>query len=117
RPGPRPQILADALRQGAVVLDLRKLIRRCGGLLGNRSSSSTPSAAPEPKTVDVRIESDLFAVVREHVEDFSRGEETGFLLCAVSALSDGFFLLAREWLPVPKSEIERNAHGSVLSWS
>ena len=88
-----------------------------GGLLGRRFGSPAPIAPAEPVTVDVRIEADMFAVVREHVEDFRRGEEAGFLVCSVSAVPEGYALIAREWLPVPEAEIERNANGSVLSWS
>jgi molybdopterin/thiamine biosynthesis adenylyltransferase len=67
--------------------------------------------------VEVRIEATLLDGVREHVEDFSRGEEAGYLICSVSALPGQYRLLAREWLPVPEWAIERNAYGSVLSWS
>ena len=92
-------------------------IREWGGRhLGGHSPSPAPveSTPPvEPLSVDVRIEADLLAVARERVEDFSRGEEAGFLVCSVSELRGRFVLLAREWLPVPESEIERNAHGSV----
>ena len=96
---------------------LRRLARWGGRLLGGRSASPAPVAPVAPLTVEVRIEAEMLAAVREHVEDFSRGEEAGFLVCSVSALVDGFVLIAREWLRVPESEIERNAHGSVLSWS
>jgi len=51
------------------------------------------------------------------VENFDRGEEAGFLICALSRLPDRDVLLAREWHPVPDAAIERNANGSVLSWS
>lgn len=96
---------------------LQRLARWGGRLLGGRSASPEPIESVAPATVDVRIEADMFAAVREHVEDFSRGEEAGFLVCSVSALEDGFVLIAREWLPVPEKEIERNVHGSVLTWS
>lgn len=67
--------------------------------------------------VDVRIAAGLFEQVRRHVEDFSRGEEAGYLICALNRLDDGDVLLAREWMPVPDPAIDRRAHGSVLSWS
>jgi molybdopterin/thiamine biosynthesis adenylyltransferase len=69
------------------------------------------------REIDLRIDGDLFRRVRAHVEDFSRGEEAGFLLCGLSRLAGLDVLLAREWLPIPESAIERGAHGSVLSWS
>lgn len=59
----------------------------------------------------------MFERVRSHVEDFSRGEEAGFLICGVSRLPGRDVLLVRESLPIPESAIERAAHGSVLSWS
>jgi molybdopterin/thiamine biosynthesis adenylyltransferase len=72
---------------------------------------------PDQRQVDVRIASDLFELVRAHVEDFSRGEEAGFLICGLSRLTERDVLLAREWLPVPETAIARGTHGSVLSWS
>jgi molybdopterin-synthase adenylyltransferase len=69
------------------------------------------------RRVDLRVGADLFAIVRAHVEDFTCGEEAGFLVCSLSRLADRDVLLAREWLPVPRAAIERNARGSVLSWS
>ena len=70
-----------------------------------------------PRSVDIRISGPLVADVRAHVEDFSKGEEAGFLICSVSRLETRDVLLAREWLPVADDAIERNSNGSVLSWS
>jgi len=69
------------------------------------------------REVDLRITRTLFEQVRLHVEDFSRGEEAGFLICGHGALHDRDVLLAREWHPVPASELNRGAEGSVLAWS
>jgi len=74
-------------------------------------------AEPGPRLVELRIAAGLFTRVRAHVEDFRRGEEAGFLICSISRLASRDVLLAREWLPVPDNAIERNAEGSVLSWS
>jgi molybdopterin-synthase adenylyltransferase len=97
------------------VTALRRLARWSG------RSASPPPVAPlepaEPVTMDVRIESRMFAAVREHVENTSRGEEAGFLVCSVSALPDRLVLIANEWLPVPEREIERDTDRSALSWS
>ena len=81
------------------------------------AEESAPAADASPRMLDVRIDRDRFRVVCAHVEDFSRGEEAGYLLCSISRLPDRDVLLAREWMPVPEWAIERNAHGSVLSWS
>lgn len=70
-----------------------------------------------PRYVDVRIARGLFDRVRAHVEDFSRGEEAGFLICALSRLEKGDVLLVREWMPIPEEAITRGGNGSVLSWS
>ncbi len=70
-----------------------------------------------PDTVDVRIAAGLFEEVRAHVEDFSRGEEAGFLICSGSRVETGHVLLAREWHPIPEAAIARYAGGSVLSWT
>jgi molybdopterin/thiamine biosynthesis adenylyltransferase len=114
----------DALRAGAgVVSPLRlplRLPRWVRRLRGDGDPAVRPEvthAAPAPRGVDIRVTARLFAQVRAHVEDFTRGEEAGFLLCSLSALDTSDVLLAREWRPVPQSELRRNAHGSVLSWS
>jgi molybdopterin/thiamine biosynthesis adenylyltransferase len=69
------------------------------------------------RILDLRIDRELFSEVLGHVEDFTRGEEAGYLICRTSRLEDRDVLLAREWLPVPDEEISRNSKGSVLAWS
>jgi molybdopterin/thiamine biosynthesis adenylyltransferase len=81
---------------------------------GTPGTSAEP--APTPRSVDLRISGGLFDQVRAHVEDFSRGEEAGFLICHINRLPDHDVLLAREWIPIPDHAITRN-EGSVLSWS
>lgn len=99
---------------------LAQLKMRGSRLFGDRPSrraeSIEPAAAHEAG-VEIRIEQKLLTEVRAHVEDFTRGEEAGYLVCSVSERGDHYVLLAREWLPVPDAEIKRKAHGSVLSWS
>ena len=87
--------------------------------LWRRKDSQTKAVAPAPvaRCVDIRIARSLFNQVRVHVEDFSRGEEAGFLICALSRLDENDVLLARQWMPVPERAITRGSHGSVLSWS
>lgn len=95
-------------------------MRRLASIFGWFQKRDQPSAAPSAacvRTVDIRMAADTFSRVRAHVEDFSRGEEAGFLICSVSGTADRDVLLVREWMPVPDTAIERNAHGSVLSWS
>lgn len=82
-----------------------------------RSEPPAPAPQSAPRGVDLRIARALFHDVRSHVEDFSRGEEAGFLICSLSSLDDRDVLLAREWHPVPAAAIARNSQGSVLSWS
>lgn len=72
---------------------------------------------PSARLVDVRITRSLFEDVRSHVENFTRGEEAGFLISSLSHLDERDVLLANEWHPIPDSAIARNANGSVLSWS
>ncbi len=85
-----------------------------------RRQKDTPGASaeptPTPSSVDLRVAGGLFDQVRAHVENFSRGEEAGFLICGLSRLPDHDVLLAREWIPIPDRAIIRN-QGSVLSWS
>jgi molybdopterin/thiamine biosynthesis adenylyltransferase len=82
-----------------------------------RAPAGVEARGPAQRDIDVRIPAGLFERVRAHVEDFSRGEEAGFLLCGLSRLDDRDVLLARKWLPVPEEAIARGEHGSVLSWS
>jgi molybdopterin/thiamine biosynthesis adenylyltransferase len=72
---------------------------------------------PTARHVDVRIARELFDTVVDHVESFCEGEEAGFLLCSLSRTLDRDVLLAREWIPVPETELSRNTDGSVLAWS
>ena len=93
-------------------------MRRLRDILRVRRREPSPaSAQSRSRDVDLRIDTALFAEVRAHVEDFSQGEEAGFLLCSVSQLAGCDVLLAREWLPVPETAVERNSNGSVLTWS
>jgi molybdopterin-synthase adenylyltransferase len=75
------------------------------------------STRSDRRQVDIRITIGLFGRARAHVEDFTHGEEAGFLICSVNRLDDTDVLLAREWIPVPEDALHRNAFGSVLSWS
>jgi len=94
---------------------MKGLLARIGGLF--KQDGEDLVIPPVLRQLDVRISADLFDAVRAHVEDDRRGEEAGFLLCSVSRLEHRDNLLAREWIPVPDRAIERNTHGSVLSWS
>jgi molybdopterin-synthase adenylyltransferase len=85
---------------------------------GGKGEIRTRAVAPaRRREVDIRLGGDLMRVVRNHVEDLSRGEEAGFLLCGLSADDQRDVLLGREWIEIPDSAIERGGHGSVLSWS
>jgi molybdopterin-synthase adenylyltransferase len=106
-----------ALRSGAqLVMGLLATLRR---LVSGSREDIPPDLEPlaEPRQLDVRISGQLFHRVREHVEDFTRGEEAGYLICSLNRLADLDVLLAREWMPIPDRAITRNEHGSVLSWS
>jgi molybdopterin/thiamine biosynthesis adenylyltransferase len=82
-----------------------------------RKALAVPAAPGLPlRKLEVRIAAGLFRQVRERVEDFSRGEEAGFLICSLGRLADRDVLLAREWHPIPDSALQRATAGSVLSW-
>lgn len=86
----------------------------------NRLRGRQPDHVEEPeplRLIDVRLGAALFNDIRNHVENFARGEEAGFLLCSLSRCENRDVLLGREWLPIPDEAIERNTRGSVLSWS
>jgi molybdopterin/thiamine biosynthesis adenylyltransferase len=97
------------------LVQVRTLLRR------HRARDSAPGAPTSDeqrhRLVDLRITRGLFEQVRAHVEDATRGEEAGFLLCSVSRLEELDVLLAREWVPIPETALARNTAGSVLSWS
>ncbi len=67
-------------------------------------------------TVSLRVGAEMWAEVRRHVEDFSRGEEAGFLVYSQATHSEGRVLVAREWHPVPE-DCARRGEGYVVSWS
>lgn len=99
-----------------------KLLQRFMRLGKREQPAVAPSPPPEraaagPRPLDLRITARLMADVRAHVEDFSRGEEAGFLLCSFSGGDQADHLLAREFIPVPDEATERFTGGSVLSWS
>lgn len=75
--------------------------------------SRDPVQAP---IADLRISGGLFDDVRAHVEDFSRGEQAGFLVCSVASRVPDVILCAREWYPIPKEAITRSEN-FCLSWS
>lgn len=87
------------------------------GRLARRLLPGGGEEAPPSRVLDLHVENGLFEEVRTHVEDFTRGEEAGYLICRLSRLGDREVLLAHEWMPIPAEEISRNNEGSVLAWS
>jgi molybdopterin/thiamine biosynthesis adenylyltransferase len=59
----------------------------------------------------------MFEELRTHVEDRSRGEEAGFLLCGFGRTADRVILIARRWLPVPQEQIVSRNRGYMVEWS
>lgn len=71
-----------------------------------------------PRDIDLRVPAVLFRELRRHVEDFSEGEQAGFLICGrASAPSGGTVLLARGWIPTPPDQVRRDRRGYMLAWS
>lgn len=95
----------------------RRIAGRFSRGSGGRHPGAKASAVQQALGVDIRLNSALFDRVLEHVEDFDRGEEAGFLICSTSRLAERFVLLAREWYPIPESHLARYANQSVLTWS
>ncbi|HYO46667.1 MAG TPA: ThiF family adenylyltransferase [Gemmatimonadota bacterium] len=69
-----------------------------------------------PRVVTLRVPVSIFDAVRRHVEDFSEGEQAGFLICGRASSRTGSILFAREWMPVPQDEIQRDKRGFMLAW-
>lgn len=76
------------------------------------------SVAPDedPIPVDLRISGEMFHGLRQHVEDFTDGEQAGFLICSETSLPGHAVLVARHWIPVPPDELRREK-GFMLAWS
>lgn len=70
-----------------------------------------------PRDIELRVGAVLFQEVRRHVEDFSEGEQAGFLICGSASQAKGSMLLAREWIPIPPDEVRHDERGYMLSWS
>lgn len=70
-----------------------------------------------PRDVDLRVPVGLFDDVCQHIEDFSEGEQAGFLICGSASLPLGSLLLAQEWIPIPADEVRRDDRGYMLAWS
>src|SRR5436853_1664740 len=68
--------------------------------------------------VELHLGQDLFEDVRAHIEDETRGEEAGFLICGVRKRGKDLVLLARDWWPVPEeSVVSRGGRdGYELAW-
>lgn len=100
---------------------MKRLFRSLFGACRREQEPLAPSGVPDERVaerpIDIRISAALMSSVRGHVEDFSRGEEAGFLLCSISRGTRADHLLAREFVPVPEWATERFTGGSVLSWS
>jgi molybdopterin/thiamine biosynthesis adenylyltransferase len=79
---------------------------------------STRAGQPRPAPfVDLRVGGRLLADARRHVEDFSDGEQAGFLICRSAATAQGEVLLAIEFHAVPTEEITGRGGDYALSWS
>ena len=88
------------------------------GGAGSEGPAFPPDVGAVPsRELELRIGATLMQEVRTHIEDFSRGEEAGFLVCSLTRCLDRDRLLAREFIPVPDRAIDRFGDGSVLSWS
>jgi molybdopterin/thiamine biosynthesis adenylyltransferase len=81
--------------------------------LGRRRSGSTA-----PPNIELRIGDELFGEIRQHVEDWSDGEQGAFILCGHAKAGGTDVLLARAWERVPAmpgTPGGRVEHG--LEWS
>ena len=72
--------------------------------------------APRPEQIELRVPASTVAALRLHVEDFSRGEEVGFLICSIARRRGAVALLALEWHPVPPHVVDRRSSGYVSAW-
>jgi molybdopterin-synthase adenylyltransferase len=58
-----------------------------------------------------------FSRLRLHVEDMTKGEQAGFLLCGVAQVDDRAVLLAREWMPIPETAVVARDGEFGLEWT
>jgi hypothetical protein len=87
---------------------------------GGDATTTDVALAIEP-TVQLRVAESLWDDVLAHVTDFTEGEQAGFLVCRSAGSVTGETLLAREFHPVPDSEIigreTEEAGGFGLAWT
>src|SRR5207244_4133996 len=81
-----------------------------------RGVGPTPAADAEPSS-EIRVPAAMFETLRTHVEDRSRSEEAGFLLCGFGRTADRLILTARKWLPVSEEHVVSRNLGYVVEWS
>jgi molybdopterin-synthase adenylyltransferase len=82
----------------------------------DRPEVSGDREAGSPCLVELRVPDALFTAIRLHVEDFTHGEEVGFLVCSIARRPGAVTLLAREWHPISSRLIRRDESGYVSSW-
>ena len=96
----------------------RRVAAQEGVGLDRSGSTTAPPPVPRPAAaVDIRVPRSLWEVAREHVEDLSRGEQAGFMLCSCSQLPNRDILIAREWVRIPPEAVEARGNGYATRWS
>jgi molybdopterin-synthase adenylyltransferase len=75
------------------------------------------ASAPMASTVEVRVGTDTWSAIIDHVEDTSRGEEGAFLFCGHARVAGADILLVRDWWPILETAVVSRNHSYGLEWS
>jgi molybdopterin-synthase adenylyltransferase len=67
--------------------------------------------------VEVRVGTDIWSAIIDHVEDMSRGEEGAFLFCGYAGVAGDDILLVRDWWPIPATDLVSRSRSYGLEWS
>src|SRR5947209_7819464 len=68
-------------------------------------------------SVEVRVGTDRWSAIIDHVEDTSRGEEGAFLFCGYAGVAGADILLERDWWPIPATALVSGNRSYGLEWS
>jgi ThiF family len=107
--------LADAVPRTDLMLPA--WLRRCFGLDRSVEMPAHMSVSTAERPVEIRIPQAMFSSVLRHVEDPSRGEEAGFIVCRHAKADSGPILIATDWVPIPEAHIVSRNEGYVVAWS
>jgi molybdopterin/thiamine biosynthesis adenylyltransferase len=70
-----------------------------------------------PGAIEVRVGTDMWSAIIDHVEDTSRGEEGAFLFCGYAHVAVTDILLVRDWWRILETDLVSGHRSYGLEWS